>query len=64
VFIPLGGRPRNQHLSRLVVSTSTMTLRRKENVETLPATSQKQKAQQQSPLATPLGGVISEPDTD
>ena len=41
VFIPLGGRPRNQHLSCLVVSTNTMTLRRKENVETLPATSQK-----------------------
>ena len=40
-----GRRPegviQNQDLSRLTVSTSTMTLRRKENVETLPATSQK-----------------------
>jgi len=37
---------------------------RKENVETLPATSQKQKAQQQSLVTTPLGGVVYEPDTD
>ena len=40
-FIPLGGLRRIQHPSRLAVSTSTMTLRRKKNVETLPATSQK-----------------------
>jgi hypothetical protein len=37
---------------------------RKENVETLPATSQKQKALQQSPVTTSLGDVVYEPDTD
>ena len=41
VFIPLSGCPQTQWLFRLAVSTSTMTLRRKENVETLPVTSQK-----------------------
>ena len=50
-FIPLGGCPQTQHLSRLTVSISTMTLRRKENVETLPATSQKTRSPWLSRLA-------------
>jgi len=49
-----GRRPegviQNQDLSRLTVSTSTMTLRRKENVETLPATSQKTRSSEFIPL--------------
>ena len=51
-FIPLGGLPQTQRLSRLTVSTSTMTLRRKENVETLPATSQKTRSPWLFRLAT------------
>ena len=39
------GGIQTQRLSRLAVSTSTMTLRRKENVETLPATDQKTRRQ-------------------
>ena len=45
------GGIKNQHLSRLAVSTSTMTLRRKKNVETLPATSQKTRSPWLSRLA-------------
>ena len=44
---------RTQYLSRLAVSTSTMTLHRKENVETLPATSQKTRSPWLSRLALP-----------
>ena len=50
-FIPLGGYPQTQCLSRLTVSTSTMTLHRKENVETLPTTSQKTRSPWLSRLA-------------
>ena len=50
-FVPFGSCPQTQHSSRLAVSTSTMTLRRKENVETLPATSQKTRSPCLSRLA-------------
>ena len=46
------GGIQTQRLSRLAVSTSTMTLRRKENVETLPATSQKIRSPWLSRLAS------------
>ena len=45
------GGIQTQRLSRLAVSTSTMTLRGKENVETLPTTSQKTRSPWLSRLA-------------